>query len=438
MERARNGSGWYVVGLLSLLYGLSIVDRFALALLAEPIIDAFALSASQMGLLLGVGFALLYSVTGLPLAHLLDRSVRKYVLAAGVAIWSLCTILSAFSQDFLQLLICRSGVAIGEAVLTPAAISLIADLFDQDRRRLPISVYSSVSSFMVTGSFILGAAALQVATSWSPSIGMAPWRITLLIVGAPGLVMALIFLLTVREPARHHDAGPLAQGGSTADLIAYLRANWRFYLPFYLALGSMSALLFAILSWSATLLAREHGYGTADAGYMFGLIGIGTGLVGTFLWPAIAARIDRKGRGDGLLHMILTCVVIGSLGSFLAMTVGSRLMLFVGLGLAMATFPPINTALSSLLIQGCGPAAIRARLIAINILVMNLMGYTIGPQFVGAYIDVPGNQISDAIALLAAVAGPVAAISLLVARRSFAPAGEARAPVPDMGAPSFS
>lgn len=426
-NRPASREGWYVVALLSLLYALSMIDRFALALLAGPIIKEFALSASQMGLLLGGGFALLYSVTGLPLAHMLDRHVRKYVLVGGVIIWSLSTILSAFSQNFLQLLLCRSGVAIGEAVLTPAAISLIADLFESRRRRLPISVYSSVSSLMVTGSFIVGAATLQIASAWSPSVGMEPWRITLLIVGAPGILVAVIFALTVREPARRREEGLAAPAGtaSTAELAAYLRANWRFYLPFYLALGSMSTLLFAILSWAPTLLVREHGFSTAVAGYVFGLVGIVTGLAGTFLWPAIATRLDRVGSGDGFLLMILVCILIGSAGSFLAMTMGSRLILFVGLALAMATFPPVNTALSSLLIQGYGPTSMRARLIALNILVMNLFGYTIGPQFIGTYIDTPGNNISAGIALLAAGAGPIAALCLLIARRSFARAGEA-------------
>jgi MFS family permease len=426
MDRASNRERWYIVGLLSLLYALSMVDRFALALLAGPIIEGFALSASQMGLLLGVGFALLYSVTGLPLAHMLDRHVRKYVLVGGVAVWSLSTIMSAFSHDFMQLLICRSGVAIGEAVLTPAAISLIADLFEHDRRRLPISVYSSVSSLMVTGSFIVGAAALQLATSWSAALGMAPWRITLLIVGAPGVLLAAVLALTVREPARRSEHGSTEQTriASTGELINYLVENWRFYLPFYLSLGSMSTLLFAILSWTPTLLVREYGFSTADAGYVFGLVGIATGLAGTFLWPAIAMRLDRT-RSVGFISMILTCVIIGSLGSLFAMTIGSRLMLFTGLAVAMATFPPINTALSSLLIQGYGPASMRARLIAANILVMNLFGYTIGPQFVGAFIDAPyGKTISEGIAWLAAIAGPIATISMLLARKSFGLAGE--------------
>lgn len=412
---------WYVVGLLSLLYALSMVDRFALALLADPIIEAFRLSASQMGLLLGIGFALLYSATGLPLAHMLDRYTRKYVLVGGVTLWSISTILSAFTHGFLPLLICRSGVAIGEAVLTPAAISLIADMFDRHERKLPISVYSSVSSLMVTGSFIVGAAALQLATSMSGDMGLEPWRITLILVGIPGLVIAAIFAMTVREPVRRDEEGAgTAISATTGELVRYLTANRGFYFPFYLALGSMSVLLFAILSWVPTMLAREEGYTTANAGYVFGLAGIVSGLVGTFLWPQLAARVDREGRGIGFLRMILACIIIGSLGSFVAMAFGVLALLFIGLALAMMTFPPVNTALSSLLIQGLGPASMRARLIALNILMMNLFGYTIGPQFIGAYVDAgEGQRISDGIAWLAAFAGPIAALCLYLAHRSF-------------------
>ncbi len=413
---------WYVVGLLSLLYALSMVDRFALALLAEPIIIAFQLSASQMGLLLGVGFALLYSATGLPLAHMLDRHTRKYVLVGGVTLWSISTILSAFTQGFMDLLVCRSGVAIGEAVLTPAAISLIADMFDRDERKLPISVYSSVSSLMVTGSFIVGAAALHLATSMSDGIGLEPWRITLILVGVPGLVIAALFAATVREPARRKEEQGIdvVKSATTAELFNYLATNRSFYIPFYLALGSMSVLLFAILSWVPTMLAREQGYSTSDAGYIFGLVGIVTGLVGTFLWPQLATRVDREGSGIGFLRMILACIILGSLGSFIAMAFGILALLFIGLALAMMTFPPVNTALSSLLIQGFGPASMRARLIALNILVMNLFGYTMGPQFIGAYVDAgEGNLISDGITWLAVFAGPIAAYCLFLAHRAF-------------------
>src|SRR3546814_9280666 len=112
-----------------------------------------------------------------------------------------------------------------------------------------------------------------------------------------------------------------------------------------------------------------------------------TGMIGTFLWPQLAGRIDRNLSGIGFLRTILLCVVVGSAATLVAMTFGLVIALFLGLALAMMTFPPVNTALSSLLIQGFGPASMRARLIALNILVMNLFGYTIGPQVIGAYID---------------------------------------------------
>lgn len=424
MTEVRSGNqpqAWYIVGFLSLLYGLSIVDRLALSLLAEPVMKSFALTASQMGLLLGVGFALLYSLTGLPLAHILDRRRRKYVVASGVAIWSASTLLSAFARDFPELLICRSGVAIGEAVLTPAAISLIGDLFEADRRRLPISVYSSISSLMATGSYIVAAAALEFATVQSAGSGMEPWRITLLILGLPGLVLAAIFALTVREPDRRNHRAPegSAETVGAAQVWTYLRANLRFYLPFYAALGSISALLYSILSWAPTYVARAQEISTADAGYLVGLVGMIAGLAGTFLWPALADRIDRSRPQDGLPIVMIVCVALGSAGAFAAATAESRTELVAGLALAMMTLPPVSTVLSSLLIQRHGPASMRARLIAANVLMVNLVGYTVGPQFVGIYLDASADaSIGAAIAWLAVLAGPIAFVLFIVSRRT--------------------
>lgn len=422
-ERAASDrrQAWYIVGFLSLLYGLSIIDRLALALLAEPVMKTFALSASQMALLLGVGFALLYSLTGLPLAHVLDRRRRKYIVAGGVALWSLSTLLSAFARDFPELLICRSGVAIGEAVLTPAAISLIGDLFEPDRRRLPISVYSSISSLMATGSYIVAAAALDLATQWSAGAGLAPWRLTLIIVGLPGLVLAAVFALTTREPQRRwteSDAGR-AEPASAAEVWGYISAHRRFYLPFYTALGAISALLYSILSWVPTYVSQSQGLSTADAGYLVGLVGMIAGLCGTFLWPAAADRIQRARSRDGLLMVILACVVLGATGAYVAGAAETRFWLMTGLAMAMVALPPVSTVLSSLLIQRYGPASMRARLIAANVLMVNLVGYTIGPQFVGFYLDASsGATIGGAIAWLAALAGPLALVMFFWSSRS--------------------
>ncbi|MBN0210508.1 MFS transporter, partial [Pseudomonas aeruginosa] len=106
------------------LYTVSMIDRFVLSVVAQPVTESLGLTNTQMGMLLGAGFAILYSLSGVPIAHLIDKGNRKRIVACGVLFWSLMTAASAFTTEFTSLMICRAGVAIGEAVLTPAAISL--------------------------------------------------------------------------------------------------------------------------------------------------------------------------------------------------------------------------------------------------------------------------------------------------------------------------
>ncbi|HBP1145598.1 MFS transporter [Pseudomonas plecoglossicida] len=148
---------WYVVAVLAMLYAVSMIDRFVLSVVAQPVTESLGLTNTQMGLLLGAGFAILYSLSGVPIAHLIDKGNRKRIVACGVLFWSLMTAASAFTTDFTSLMICRAGVAIGEAVLTPAAISLIGDMFSRKDRALPTSCYMATSNIMATGSFLLGA-----------------------------------------------------------------------------------------------------------------------------------------------------------------------------------------------------------------------------------------------------------------------------------------
>ena len=191
---------WYMVFSLTLIYCVSFLDRNILSLLAVPIAGALGISKTQLGLLYGLGFGVLYALVGLPLAHWIDRGQRVWIVVIGVTLWSLCTFASAFATSFGQLAILRSGVAIGEAVLSPAAVSLIADLFDRERRTLPTSIYSAVGTVMGYGSYFFAGGALDLATHLSTQMAMAPWRLTLIIVGLPGLLLAPLLRLTVREP----------------------------------------------------------------------------------------------------------------------------------------------------------------------------------------------------------------------------------------------
>jgi MFS family permease len=381
----RPSRSWYVVGLLALLYAISFMDRFMLALLVEPVSREMGLGDAQMGLLLGGGFAAVYAIGGLPIAYILDNNERRRVLVAGVLLWSASTILSAFAGSFASLTVFRAGVALGEAVLTPAAVSLIADLFPREKRGLPISVYAAVSSVMVTGALLINGLALEAASHLAIYYAMPPWRLALILVGLPGVILAILFYLTVAEPKRgamDEHVAPAAPASDTGaqggHFLGYLARQWRYYLPFYCTAGCLSMYSFAVVTWIPTLIVRRFGEAPATAGYFLGSVGVPAALLGVFFWPWLANRIDRAGRRDGIMVAYAIAVAIA-----VPLLVLMPLASSVGTLLAGCFLTIVCTSASGCLVQlavqAYGPVHMRARLMALALLFINLIGYTVGP-----------------------------------------------------------
>ncbi|KKC25438.1 MFS transporter [Sphingomonas sp. SRS2] len=411
---------WLTVLMLCLLYALSMVDRYLLALLADPVTKSLGLNATQMGLLLGIGFALLYSLVGLPMAHLLDNGVRKRIVVFGVVIWSLSTVLSGFAADFPQLLLARAGVAMGEAVLTPAAISMIGDLFEPEERAFPVAIYSAVANVMSTAAFILGAAALQLATHWSGTVDLEPWRLTCIIVGVPGVGLAVLFAILVKEPTRRAVVGePAGERSSIGDVVAYLRDRWRFYLAFFVGMAVVGIQLLGTMVWATTLLTRDHALEPATAGYYFGLVGMPAGLAGAFTWAFLSGKCISSDRHDGPLIMMLACTLVGGVGAALVVVSHSLGLALAGLALGVFALIPPTTVLASMLIQDITPPRMQARLIALHLLVVGLISYTLGPLLIGLYLDASAdNSVGIGLALMAAATCPIGILSFEVARRN--------------------
>ncbi len=233
----RHAKPWTVVGLLALLYAISWVDRMILALLIDPIQAYTAASDDQMASMFGGGFAIFYVAAGIPIAHMADRSNRARLIVYGVLLWSLTTIAAACARTFAALAVTRAGVAIGEAVLTPVAVSMIADLFPHGRHVLPSSVYTMVDAVMGSGSLIVGGAAVGLAAVLTASSGVPAWRLTFVIVALPGLLAAAAFAWLVREPMRREESGEKNDRASAraamrhmadnAAQVPYLAPPWR-------------------------------------------------------------------------------------------------------------------------------------------------------------------------------------------------------------------
>ena len=210
------GWAWYAVGILLLAYIFSIMDRQILTLLVGPIQKSLGVNDTSMGLLHGFTFAAFYAVMGLPIARIIDRGNRPVTIAVGIAIWSACTAGSGLATDYWHLVAARTGVAVGEAVLIPGAISLLADLFSADRRGRAMGIFGTGAPVgagigLLVGGLLLGF--FTVASGTLPFVGaLEPWQATFVAVGLPGLLIALLMLF-VPEPRRIAAARDLPTAG---------------------------------------------------------------------------------------------------------------------------------------------------------------------------------------------------------------------------------
>ena len=245
--------GWLTVGLLTIAYIFSFIDRYVLGLLIEPIKADLGLTDTQIGLLLGPAFAIFYATMGLPLGWLADRKNRVKIVAVGIAVWSIATAASGLARNFTHLFIARMSIGVGEATLSPCAMSIISDSFPPEKRSRPIAVYTMALSVGAGFASLLGAGVLTWAKSGGsitlPWVGeLVPWQATFFIVGLPGLVLSVLFFL-LREPAR--SGGPSVVGGSLPDMLRHVLARWRMYG------GFVSVFCFM------TIVAYSQGWGAA-------------------------------------------------------------------------------------------------------------------------------------------------------------------------------
>ncbi len=410
---------WYAVGCLMAFYAISMVDRFILSAVAQPVTQSLQLSNTQMGLLLGAGFAILYSVAGVPVAYLIDRGNRSRIILVGVFIWSLMTAASAFTVDFTTLIICRAGVAIGEAVLTPAAMSLIGDMFQRKERALPTSFYMATGNIMATGAFLIGGAVYQFAGGQQLIPDMEPWRFTLFAVSLPGFLMVILFALTVREPARVQ--GESTNQADSSDLVPFLSINRGMLIPFFISTGLISSLTLGIISWGPTLLIRLHELSASHASYVFGSVGLPASVFGTMTLPWLASKLQKSGRPDGIILVLLVAVTLPVLAVIAGLLSGVYWLLVASFAVCMMFLPSISV-LTCLAMQMISPSRLRARTVAVNLLVINLFGYTVGPFLSGLLADKVFSgptAIAYALATMAAFIGPCSLIGFALARVKF-------------------
>lgn len=404
---------WYAVCLFYLACVLSYVDRQIMSYLVAPIRAHFAINDFRFSLLHGFAFVLFYSAFALPIARLTDRYNRRVIVVTGITLWSLMTMACGLANSYTEFFLARLGVGIGEAVLTPAAISIIADSFPPDRRALPIAVYTSgvhggSALANIIGGLVVGYT-MAGGLAGTPLLGsLSGWQAVFVLVGAPGLLFAP-FLFTVVEPRRRERLG--RSNVSFRQVLSYLGAHWRPYLSTIFG-GAFSAMSgYASSAWVPALFARRYGWPPSAIGPVFGTIMLTCGTVGPLIGGWVCGRLARAGRSAAPTEVMIVCMCCAVVPAGALIAVHSP---YWTLGcLAMMSLLGTPLGLAQVAIQAMTPNEMRAQFIALYLLVVVLFGSAIGSSSVAALTDYYFKHDADVGSSMAIVSAGAAVLSAL-------------------------
>jgi MFS family permease len=382
-EAYTNRYRYYVLALLTLGYVFNFVDRQVMTILIEPIKMEFGASDTQMGLLSGLAFALFYATLGIPVARLADRWSRRNVLAISMTTWSAVTALCATATGFWHLLLLRIGVGIGEAGGTPPSQSLLADYFPPEKRAFAQGILATAPNIGILVGLFGGA---LIAEAYG-------WRSVFLVFGIPGVLLAILIQLTIKEPLK------VTASASEEGVGLFATLDNIFRLPSFahimVGVGFTGIAGYGLGVWSPSFLVRVHNMSLVDAGLYLGLIGVFGGGLGTISSGLLVDRLARRDKRWQLwLPAIGIFLALPTQLAFLLWPAEHRLVMgdvdvpfalvFMGLSAVFASF---WIAPSYAAVQNLVPQYWRTQASALMLLAINLLGMGLGPLLVGMLSD---------------------------------------------------
>jgi MFS family permease len=425
----RDGAyAWYVVAVLLLAYTLSFIDRMILSLLVGPIRADLGISDTQMSLLMGFAFAIFYSALGIPLGWLADRGSRRNLIVAGVAAWSLMTAVCGLAKGYAGLFLARVGVGVGEATLSPAAYSLLGDYFTREKLGRAMAVYSIGVPLGSGIALVAGALVVKFVTEGPPLVlpwlgALEPWRLTFIVVGLPGILVALLIALTVREPLRTGGAFGVAKG----EFAAFLRTHPAALAAHFGGMSLVALVMYGAMAWIPQFLHRTYGMPVPQAGLWFGVATAICGAGGLLIGGWMADRLYRRGVRDAHLRVIrLNAILLAPV--FVGMALAPSAPIALGLMILGMLIGTLHGGVAGAALQLITPNRLRARTVALYFLVANLVGLGLGPTAIALVTDLvfhDDGALRYSLAVVTAVALPLSALILTLGLRPFARAVEA-------------
>ena len=366
----------YVLGMLVIVYVFNFIDRQILAILAPSIKDDLGLSDTQIGALSGIAFGIFYATLGIPIARLADKHSRVNIIAICLGIWSLMTALSGLAQNFVQLLIARIGVGIGEAGGSPPSHSLLADYFAPEKRATALGIYA----LGIPIGILFG----NLAGGWINEF--FGWRNAFFLVGVPGIALALVLKMTVSEPPRGYSESK-PPDINRVPFTTVMKTMWGLKSFRFMALGAGTQAFvgYGSIAWMPSFFVRTHDMTTGEVGTALGII-IGLfGGAGTLLSGMIG---DRLGKKDARWYML-----VPGYAYLIAVPAGAAVFLVDGLwpALILYTLPAflvnLYTGPTFAMTQSLAPVAMRASASALLLFIINIIGLVFGPTTVGLISD---------------------------------------------------
>lgn len=418
--------GWYAVFLISLSLLVNFLDRGILSLLVPSIKADLKLTDTQISLVMGFAFVMFYMVAGLPIARYADKGHRRNLIAFGLLLWSVATATCALARNFVSLFALRMGVGVGEACTGPASFSLLGDLFPPEKmpRALAVMNFGFIAG---TGlALLIGGTIVQILSTSPlivvPVLGeLRIWQAAFLVVGVPGLLVALL-MLTLPEPVRRV-AGPRP---SIKQVLAFLVANRWVYGPLIATISINTVVAVGSASWGPAFYMRTFHWSIGQIGLVMGILWLAVAPVGAMLGGLLAEALARRGRHDANLLVVIVSMLIN-----VPFAILSPLMPTAWLAVAMQAvavfgasllFGPQNAA-----IQVVTPNQMKGQVTAVVLFGFNIIGFGLGPTVTALFTDYlfrDEMQVGHALAACHALLGPIALLILFVGLKPYGRAVE--------------
>ena len=401
-------SAWFTVLMLCIAQVVSTIDRGMLALVVDPVRRDLGITDLQIAVLQGFAFSFLYVIAGIAMGLIADVVNRKRLLMAGILVWSAATLASGLAETFGHLFAARLFIGIGEAVLAPCAVTMIADLFPVSRRGKPMALYvfGSMIAFgvgsVITG-FILEAAPQGLFDGIGFLEGRAPWRVAFILAGGSGLVLATAFL-PVKEPVRAETRITDEGSSGLRDSIGVMLGNLQIYLPFFVALALFGVGISVVFYWGPVLLSRVYDYPTDEVSKMLGFGHIAWAVAGAVAAGFLTDLVARRKGPAGLIGLAAVIALLG-IPTSLAVFAGNgpaAVVLLSGVTFASAIF---GSAMLSVVAE-VSPQRTRGLTTALYAFFMTLIGASSGPLLV-AYVTEQVFGSDNAVGLSIAIVGTI-------------------------------